>query len=110
MKITYNEFFLWLDDLSRKKNIKLSFSDKDFFFSLCSYCEEIATYDYEKECFTLEAGVVFLMNLFNIKSRSVIQNAINNLRKLGVLVTTLNRPNKTYYDVYCPYIELKRRT
>lgn len=109
MTLTYNEFFLRLDELSAAKNVKLSFYDKDFFFNLVSYCERFGFYDYEKSMFCVEGSVRFFKDEFSVSSIRLVQEAILKLIDLRIIQTQSSPPKKTLFLINFPYIELKER-
>lgn len=106
MTLTYNEFFLWIDDYAASHNCELAFSDKDFFYNLVTYCEEHGYYDYEKAVFCVEGSVRSFKDLFGFSSVRLVQEAISSLCSVGILSFEAVPPAKTIYYIDFPYIEL----
>lgn len=84
MRLSYNETFLWLEEISCRNLVSLKFADKDFFVSLVALCEKNGSFDNERNLPYLEISVSSLCAKFRLSSH-VVQSAISSLCKCGVL-------------------------
>lgn len=109
MTLTYNEFFLWLDELASSKGVKLSFTTKDFFFNLVHYCEKNGEFDYETGKYVVEGTVRAFNGLSAFNSTRKVQEAVASLSELGVIETVSQAPSPTRFYIDFPYVELVQK-
>ena len=122
MNCSMNEAFLWLEEISSSVDVQLKYSDKDFFVTLCEYCEKYGDFDKELELPYVDLGVSKMRKLFGLPNH-IIQNALSSLCACGVLERIVyapcfrplkngkvitNKPSRIYLK--CPYFNNQIRS
>lgn len=102
--LNYNEFFQRLEELATEKGVKLTFSDKDFFYQLVEYSKKNGEFDYEKSMFCIQGSVRFFKEQFQMSSTQLVQKAITRLVKMGLIEKITGSSKKSVFYINLPYL------
>lgn len=92
MDLSINQVFLKISTISRQNGVELSYSAKNFYYSLLEYCDKNGFFNEEKNAFYVDLSVASLCKEFGSSSH-VIQSAISSLNSCGLIERIEYKPS-----------------